>query len=316
VVLVTREPFLKCVGGKRKLLPALEPWLPPPAEVRRYRELFAGGAAVFFGRYAAVRPAILADVNRELVDAYTAVRDDLEAVLCAIRAHAERYRKASPGERKEHFHEVRSADPRDLSLVERAARLIFLNKTSFNGLVRYDRRGRFNASFGFYERPALDDEAVLRAASAALQGVELRAASYEEGFLDPPPAAGDLYYLDPPYVPLSDTARFTTYAAGGFTWQDQGRLLTLAEQAIAAGAVVVLSNANVPEVRHLYRGLHVGEILGPRSISARAASRGVAEEVVASNRPPRQTQATTLELARALEQPIPFSAERAGRWQT
>jgi DNA adenine methylase len=284
---VNREPFLKCVGGKRKLLPVLEPWLPPAAEVRRYRELFVGGAAVFFGRYAAVRPAILADVNRELIDTYTAVRDDLEAVLCALRTHAERYRKASLVEREAYFYEVRSMDPRTLSLVERAARLTFFNKTSFNGLVRYDRHGRFNASFGFYERPSLDNAAVLRAASVALQGVELRAASYDESFLHPPPAPGDLYYLDPPYVPLSDTASFTAYAAGGFKWQDQGRLLTLAEQAMAAGAVVVLSNANVPEVRHLYRGLRVEEFVAPRSIAARATSRGTAEELVASNRPPR-----------------------------
>lgn len=289
---MTLEPFLKCVGGKRKLLPALEPWLPPVAQVLRYRELFAGGAAVFFGRYATVRPAILADVNRELVDTYTAVRDDLEAVLRALGTHAERYSKVSPVEREAHFYEVRSGDPRALSLAERAARLLFLNKTSFNGLVRYDRRGRFNASFGFYERPSFADEVTLRAASAALQGVELRAASYEEGFLDPPPAPGDLYYLDPPYVPLSGTASFTAYAAGSFTWQDQGRLLTLAERAVAAGAVVVLSNANVPEVRHLYRGLHVGEIEAPRSISARATSRGIVEEVVASNRPPRRTEKT------------------------
>jgi DNA adenine methylase len=292
VVLVILDPFLKCVGGKRKLLPTLEPWLPPAVEVRRYRELFAGGAAVFFGRYATVRPAILADVNREFVHTYTAVRDDLEAVVRALGTHAARYRKASPVEREAYFYEVRSVDPRALSLAERAARLLFLNKTSFNGLVRYDRGGRFNASFGFYERPSFPEEAALRAASAALQGVELRAASYEESFLDPLPAPGDLYYLDPPYVPLSDTASFTAYAAGRFTWQDQGRLLTLAERAIAAGAVVVLSNANVPEVRQLYRGLHVGEVVAPRSVSARATSRGIAEEIVASNRPPCRPEGT------------------------
>src|SRR6185503_8443700 len=156
---------------------------------------FLGGGGII----KKIRPArgVLSDVNREIIDCYTAVRDDVTGLVAALRAH--RYEA-------KHYYAVRDADPAKLPLIERAARTIFLNKTGFNGLYRVNRAGKFNVPFGRYAKPAICDEENLRACSAALANVELVAADFEGAAARA--NAGDFVYFDPPYVPLSRTAAF------------------------------------------------------------------------------------------------------------
>jgi DNA adenine methylase len=193
------RPFLKWVGGKGQLLEQFRGLL--PANYGRYFEPFLGGGAVFFSQ--TPPRAVLSDVNSELVDCYVAIRDAVEDVIEALRAH--RYEKA-------HYYEVRSLDPGSLALSERAARTIFLNRTGYNGLYRVNRRGGFNVPFGRYSNPRLCDPANLRACALALRGVDIRCREFDDAVKGA--RRQDFVYFDPPYVPVSTTSNFTNYVAG------------------------------------------------------------------------------------------------------
>jgi DNA adenine methylase len=211
----------------------------------------------------------LSDVNREIIDCYTAVRDDVTGLVAALRDH--RYDS-------KHYYEVRNADPAKLALVERAARTIFLNKTGFNGLYRVNRAGKFNVPFGRYAKPAICDEQNLRACSAALADVELVAADFERAASRA--AAGDFVYFDPPYVPLSRTAAFTAYAPGGFDLAAQSRLAAFFDKLAERGVAVLLSNSDVPEIRKLYARYAMDTIEATRAINCKATRRGPVRELL------------------------------------
>ena len=266
----TPRPFLKWVGGKGQLLSQLWPHLPERFE--RYHEPFLGGGALFF----ALRPrrAFLSDVNRELIDCYTAVRDQIEDVVEALREH--RYEQ-------EHYYAVRAQNPFLLSPAERAARTIFLNRTGFNGLYRVNRSGQFNVPFGRYTNPLICDEANLRACSRVLQDAELRVQDFTlaaDGMLP-----GDLAYFDPPYVPVSSTANFTGYSADGFNSNDQARLARLFGRLVERGVHGLLSNADMPALRDLYASFPAATLLASRAVNCDISKRGKVNEVLVLGRP-------------------------------
>src|SRR5205814_2284857 len=202
-------PFRKWAGGTTSLLTELLKHVPP--RLRRYHEPFVGGGALFFAT--APRRAVLSDSNAELIHCWQQVRDDVYGVLDALAEHV--YERS-------HFERVRALDPLRLAPTDRAARFIYLNKTCFNGLWRVNRSGRFNVPFGRYKNPRFADPSTLIAASHALRGVEIRCAPFEDALAKAAP--GDFVYLDPPYDPVSPTASFASYTAGGFNWEDQRRL--------------------------------------------------------------------------------------------
>jgi DNA adenine methylase len=253
------------VGGKGQLLSQIWPLL--PARFERYFEPFLGGGAMFF----ALRPrrAFLSDVNEELIDCYTAVRDQVDEVIRALREH--RYER-------EHYYEVRALDPADLPIPERAARTIFLNRTGFNGLYRVNRSGKFNVPFGRYTNPSICDERNLRACSEALAGAELRVRDFTHATV--PSRRNDLVYFDPPYVPVSATASFTAYSAAGFNAADQARLAHIFEKLARRGVTTLLSNADVPALRALYEPFPTRRVLASRNINVHATKRGKVGEVV------------------------------------
>ncbi|AUX41778.1 DNA adenine methylase [Sorangium cellulosum] len=269
------RPFLKWAGGKGQLLRQFQPLL--PASYGRYFEPFVGGAALFFS----LQPerATLTDVNAELVDCYRAVRDSVEDVIGALGQHT--YDEA-------HYYRVRDLDPASLSLSERAARTIFLNKTGFNGLYRVNSAGRFNVPFGRYVNPAICNRPQLRACSAALQGVELAVRDFERVIDHAEP--GDFVYLDPPYSPVSSTANFTSYSAGGFSFRDQERLAALFAALDKKGVLVMLSNSDVPEIPPLYRKFRVDRVAALRSINAKSDARGRVGEIVIRNYTTRRSR--------------------------
>ena len=273
------RPFVKWAGGKAGVADALAALAPPRIEA--YYEPFAGGAALFF-RLAAdperrPRRAVLNDLNAELTTAYEVVRDRPEALARLLAGLEAGYLARDPAGRAERYYEVRAQAPGDP--VEIAARLIFLNKTCFNGLYRVNRRGRFNVPHGRYARPRILDRDALLAASAALAGAELRCADFEEACADAGP--GDFVYCDPPFEPLSATSSFTSYTAEDFGREEQKRLKWLADDLRGRGAAVLVSNSPHEWVLGLYEGsrYRIGRIPARRAINARGNGRGPVDEL-------------------------------------
>jgi DNA adenine methylase len=265
------RPFLKWAGGKSRLLAQFQPLLPPAGSYARYLEPFLGSAAVFFEL--APKVAILADVNREIVDCYDAIRSCPEDVIRELDKHEHD---------RAHYYEVRDARPRKLAA--KAARTIYLNKTGYNGLYRVNRAGRFNVPMGRYDNPGFRSPllfATLRACSSALAAAEILTADFENVLARA--RARDFVYLDPPYVPVSPTADFTSYAAGGFGWADQQRLASACKALDRRGVRLMLSNSDTPSVRALYAGFRVDTVLAARSINSKATRRGQVGEVVVRN---------------------------------
>jgi DNA adenine methylase len=267
------EPFVKWVGGKRKLLPVLLPLLPADASTSRHVEPFIGGGAMFFAR--GPRRALLSDVNPDLINAYTAVRDHVDGVLTLLRAYARAHSEANYYATRDDYN-ARRRGP-----LERAAQFIYLNKTCFNGLYRVNRKGAFNVPAGRYTNPAIADADALVAASACLRRADIRCSSFE-CLLDEC-RAGDFVYLDPPYEPVSQTSSFTSYAAGGFSSDDQARLCDVFKQLDKRGCKLMLSNSSAPLIRKLYDGFVVEEIQAGRSINSDASKRGSVTELVVRN---------------------------------
>lgn len=272
------RPFLKWAGGKRSLLGHISPRLPD--RIRTYYEPFVGGGAVFFHLAAHHRfeRAILGDLNPELIEAYVVVRDDCPALVEALIAHAAFAEDAA------YYYEVRAwPSLEERTAVERAARLIFLNKTCFNGLYRVNKRGQFNVPFGHRKRPWLVDTEGLLAASNALRGVELIAGDFAATVRLA--GKGDAVYLDPPYVPRSSTASFTAYHQAGFGSADHERLPAVLRCCAARGAVAVLSNADTATTRALFEGFSIHEVMARRAINRVGGRRGPVGELLVTARP-------------------------------
>jgi DNA adenine methylase len=265
-------PFLKWAGGKSRLIPQYEPYLPAADDVSRYFEPFIGSAALFF--HLRPRRALLGDVNANLVTVYRAVQCEPEAVIAALRRHRNT---------ADHYYAVRAQDPTGLPLAERAARLIYLNKTCYNGLYRENSRGEFNVPFGRYKRPKICDAPRLRAAAAALTGVSLVVGDFAT--LVAGAGERDYVYFDPPYVPLSLTSNFTSYDRRGFGEGDQRRLAETVAALTKRGCRVMLSNSDAPLVRELYagRGYRLIPIQARRNINSRADRRGPVQELLILN---------------------------------
>ena len=270
------RPFLKWAGGKTALLSELRN--AAPERIETYYEPFLGGGALFFalqaeGRFA---QAVLSDSNEQLINAWIQVRDAPDDLIDALAVYQRKYRERSPEERADFYYLIRGK--RTGCDLGGAARLIFLNKTCFNGLYRVNSRGEFNVPHGRYANPTICDEANVCAVSEALQGVELRVAD----FADAPASAGrgDFVYFDPPYIPLSETANFTAYTKAEFGPEEQRRLASTAARLARQGASVVLSNSGHPEVAMLYRTRqfeHV-DVKAPRLINSNADGRGAVSE--------------------------------------
>jgi DNA adenine methylase len=235
---MSAEPFLKWAGGKRNLLDRLLPLFPPLNPEGTYFEPFLGGGAVFFR----LRPnrAVLSDINVELIEVFVAVRDDVEAVV--IKLAGLPYSESD-------YYKIRAWRPTDLA--DRAARLIYLNKTCFNGLFRVNQRGEFNVPFGRHgPNVEICNELQLRAASAALKSAVFAVGDFEETLCSA--QAGDFVYLDPPYTTAHASNGFIEYNAKVFSWADQRRLARVAEKLVDRGVSVVVSNADHSSIIDCY----------------------------------------------------------------
>ncbi len=266
------QPFLKWAGGKSQLLAKYEPYLPPPEAFRCYYEPFLGSAALFFHLHPA--QAQLSDRNDKLIELYHVVRDQLEQLIPILSRHQND---------RDYFYQIRGLDPATLTPVERAARLIYLNRTCYNGLYRENDQGEFNVPFGRYQNPRICDAPRLQAASRALQSAELCTADFDEAvaFAE----AGDFVYFDPPYVPLSRTSNFTSYHHLGFSEADHRRLAETFHVLSARGCRAMLSNSSAELVYELYagRGYRLIEVQARRSINSKSNGRGPVTELLILN---------------------------------
>jgi DNA adenine methylase len=223
-----------------------------------------------------LQPAVanLSDCNAKLVETYEVVRDQVEALIRALQPHKNE---------KAYYYRVRAQDPATLTPVERAARLIYMNKTCYNGLYRENQQGRFNVPFGRYTRPNICDKDRLRAASRALQGVQLRGLDFADAVACA--GQGDFVYFDPPYVPLNATSSFTSYSRFGFDADDHQRLAQAYHKLTVQGCRVMLSNSSAPLVYELYegRGYRLIEVEARRNINSKAHKRGPVKELLIIN---------------------------------
>jgi DNA adenine methylase len=243
----------------------------------RYHEPFLGGGALFFEMVRTQRlspkRAYLSDNNARLIEAYEGVKQNVDRVIARLREHAKHHSE-------EHYYAVRARLPDDF--YERAARIIYLNKTGFNGLYRENSRGGFNVPFGRYKNPLICDEPNLRATATALRHARIEARHFERVLDHAEP--GDLVYFDPPYNPLSKTASFTSYEKSGFGEDSQRLLAHVAEELGRRNVKVLLSNSMTPLVRELYeKAFAVEEVFATRNINSRADRRGPIAEALICN---------------------------------
>lgn len=208
-------PVVKWVGGKRQLLSEITPLL--PKRITTYCEPFLGGGAVLFS----IQPnkAIVNDLNSDLIKVYEIIRDDVESLITELKKHENN---------AEYFYNIRDLDrnPKtyaNMSKLEKASRLIYLNKTCFNGLFRVNSSGEFNSPYGHYKNPNIVNEPILRAVNKYFNTHKIE--FYSEDFSETLKriSRGSFAYLDPPYDPVSDTASFTGYNKGGFNRNEQIR---------------------------------------------------------------------------------------------
>lgn len=273
------QPFLKWAGGKRQLLREIRKYV--PREYNVYFEPFLGAGAVLFDLQPA--SARINDANPELINCYRVVKENPEELIRLCLRHRRQHGK-------ELFDKLRSFDRRPdfarLPAEKRAARLIYLNKTCYNGLFRVNRFGQFNAPWGDFKKPRIVDEAVIRAVSRYLNEarIEPTAADFEEAVAAA--RGGDFVYFDPPYDPLSKTASFTAYNLTGFGEERQRQLKRVCDELTERGCRVLLSNSDTDFIKALYgdqRRYTVKKVAASRSINSVPERRGKISELLIFN---------------------------------
>ncbi len=263
------KPFVKWAGGKRKLVKKFSHLVPNSYET--YFEPFVGGGAVFF--YLNPKKATLNDLNDELINVYRVIKnkpDDLMKELDKLQPNVNS---------KDFYYELRSTEVKNRA--KKAARTIYLNKTGFNGMYRVNSKGKFNIPFGDMKNVKLYSEENILSCSEYLQRADLISGDYSK--LIEKIGCEDFVYLDPPYVPISDTAHFTSYTKDKFGVKEQEKLAEFCKKIDEKGGYFLLSNSDTAFCRDLYSNYNITTIKASRSIAAKGASRKAVSEVIVSN---------------------------------
>ena len=269
------SPVLKWVGGKRQLLETFSSLL--PNKITTYCEPFVGGGALFFNLQP--KKAYINDINDELVRVYEVIKNDVENLIIALQGFENE---------SDYFYAIRDWD-RDrkkyasLSDVEKAARILYLNKTCYNGLFRVNNAGEFNSPFGNYRNPNIVNAPTLRAVNLYLNTAEIHLTSldYKEVLNGLP--KNTFVYLDPPYDPVSDTSNFTGYSRSGFSREEQIRLRECCDDLHKRGLKFMLSNSATDFIKEQYANYHITIVQAKRAINSNATKRGEVDEVVVRN---------------------------------
>lgn len=257
------KPFLKWAGGKRALIPSLSKLI--PQDFNRYFEPFLGGGALFFE----LNPSrsILSDVNVELINAYLQIKNNPNDVIRKLK----KIRHC-----KEEYYKIRSQRPK--SVVSRAARFIYLNRTCWNGLYRENKNGEFNVPMGRYINPLICDSEGLMQASKSLKNAQINSCDFEDILAKA--QKKDLIYLDPPYVTGHKNNGFINYNNKIFKWEDQKRLASVAMDLKKKGCYVIISNASHESIDQLYNQFFSIEVSRLSLLAASSKKRGNVEEKI------------------------------------
>lgn len=276
-------PFLKWAGGKTQLLPIISKVL--PQSYARYFEPFLGGGAVFFymiSNNSMRSEAHLIDINKELINTYNVIKSNVEELIVILSKYQEVYYKSPV----KSYYDLRDKFDRNATSIEKAARTIALNKTCYNGLYRVNRNGDFNVPMGRYKKPVICDSENLRNISNALLNskTHLYLSDYRMVLFNKT-KGDDFIYLDPPYDPVSTTARFTGYTECGFTDKDQRDLSRIFMKLTDRGCKVLLSNSDTLYIRELYKDFsgYTHQVNALRSINSSSSKRTGHKELLISN---------------------------------
>ena len=291
------KPFVKWVGGKKQLISQLDALLPADFRMRndvRYIEPFVGGGAMLIymlQTYPNITSAVINDINADLTKCYLTVRDDAPRLVKSLNDIQEKYYSfsAADGQQRQFYYEMRdrfNAKPSDN--IENTTLFIFLNRTCFNGLYRVNKSGRFNVPFGKYERPMICDPPTILADSRLLRNVEILTGDFGDTIAK---IKGDtLFYLDPPYRPLSCTSSFNDYSKEAFGDEEQRRLKLFCDQIDSLNAMFMLSNSDCfgkdgkdRFFDDLYQDYNISRVWASRSVNANPAKRGKLTEIVVDN---------------------------------
>lgn len=289
------KPFVKWVGGKTQLLEEVEKSLPETFSGRKdviYVEPFVGGGAVLFWimqKYPNISRAIINDINKELITTYRVIQTDVETLISKLITIQDEYISQNKGSRKAYFLDKREIfNSKNISDLEIATLCIFLNKTCFNGLYRVNSKGEFNVPHGRYVNPKICDANNLRAVSKLLQRVEILCGDFSETI----EWATDntLFYLDPPYKPITETSSFTSYSKNGFDDSEQIRLRDFCTELSKKGAIFIASNSDPQNTcskdaffDELYEDFNIKRVYASRMINSKADGRGKLTEIMISN---------------------------------
>ncbi|MBN3871829.1 DNA adenine methylase [Nostoc sp. JL33] len=287
------RPFLKWAGGKSKLIHKYIKYLPPNiGNIKRYYEPFLGSGALFFylaNRYSTIKSSYLTDINEELINTYQCIQKNLGDVIFLLQEHEKQHNKyanyykinggnsKNSKDKNQYYYKVRDENyDRD---IERAARLIYLNRTCFNGLYRVNSKGTFNVPLGRYENPKICQIDLLDSSSQALSRAEVKTADFKE-VLDYANSSDDFVYFDPPYYPISKTSYFTAYSPHCFSEYDQKKLRDICATLASRGVKVMVSNSYCKEIEDIYReiGFEIHTIQAARTINSNIENRGTISE--------------------------------------
>ena len=268
------KPFVKWAGGKRQLLSEIRKYV--PKRINTYYEPFLGGGAVLFDLQP--KKYIVNDINAEMINVYRTVKSDVDSLISELRKHKNE---------AEYFYKVRELDRstefKKLGDFERAARIIYLNKTCFNGLFRVNSQGYFNVPFGSYKNPDIVNEITLRAVNKYLTQTDGTVLNGD--FVEAVETAnkGSFVYFDPPYDPVSDSSSFTGYTLDGFGKNEQYRLKELCDDLNKRGCKFLLSNSSTDFIKDLYKSYRIEIVQANRAINSVAIGRGRIDEVLIRN---------------------------------
>lgn len=267
------NPIVKWVGGKRQLLTEIMPLIKKNCST--YVEPFVGGGAVFFDLQP--KKAIINDFNSELINVYMVVRDFSEELISELEKH-------NKNNNEDYYYEIRALDRTPgfskLSNIEKAARILYLNKTCYNGLYRVNSSGQFNSPYGKYKNPNIVNAISLRAMSKYLRNnkIDIKQGDYRDTLKGL--RRGAFVYLDPPYMPISSSSSFTGYTENGFLYEHQLLLKKECDKLREKGISFLQSNSDCPEIRELYSDYNIKTVQAKRTINSNAKKRGEINEVL------------------------------------
>ena len=278
-LLATPKPFVKWAGGKRQLLQTLEKDF--PSKFRNFFEPFLGGGAVLFNILSKkpLIPCTVADLNSDLILTYATIRDNPYELISSLEKHHKNYFN----NKESYYYQIRSSRPR--TKIEKSSRLLFLNKTCFNGLYRVNKKGQFNVPLGRYSNPNIINKENILSVSKTLRSSKIKIICRDFQSVLDEAKKNDFVYFDPPYQPVSSTANFTSYTNKNFSISDLQRLSDTCEKLNSNGCHVMISNSNSKEVIKNFssKTWKIKKISANRFINSNSSKRQGHSELIITN---------------------------------